>query len=73
MGAAPATVGGRGAGGAFSPRIRLPPQGTSLGLCEPPLGTSSSSQAARPEDLAVSLRGNKAEYVEKGKHTREEH
>jgi hypothetical protein len=30
-------VGGGNAGGAFPPRIRLPPQGTSLGLCEPHL------------------------------------
>jgi hypothetical protein len=35
--------GGHGSGGVFPPRIRLPLQGTSLGLCEPPLGTSSSS------------------------------
>jgi hypothetical protein len=43
--------------GTFLPHIRLPLQGTSLGLCEPPLGTSSSSRAARLEDLAVSLVG----------------
>jgi hypothetical protein len=48
-------------GGTFPPCIRLPPQGTSLGLCELALGTSSSSRAARLEDLDVSLGGNKAE------------
>jgi hypothetical protein len=44
-GAAQAAVTQR-AGGAFPPHIRLPPQGTSLGLCEPPLGASLSSRAA---------------------------
>ena len=50
-------AGGRSAGCAFSPRICLPPQGTSLGLCEPPLGTASSSREARSENLAVLLVG----------------
>jgi hypothetical protein len=57
-------VGGRGAGGAFPPRIHLQPQETSLGLCEPPQGTSSSSRTARLEDLAVSL-GGKQSSLEK--------
>jgi hypothetical protein len=48
-----------GACGAFLPRIRLPPQATSLGLCEPPLGSSLFSRAARPKDFVMSLRETK--------------
>jgi hypothetical protein len=54
----------------FPPRIHLPLQATSLGLCEPPLGSSLSSRAARLKDFVMSLGGNKAE--KKRKQSREE-